>query len=34
MARPPRISNWLPWEQESVYFITEEDYRPGDGKKK
>jgi REP element-mobilizing transposase RayT len=22
MARPPRIPNWLPWEQESVYFIT------------
>ncbi len=21
MARPPRISNWLPWEQRSVYFI-------------
>jgi hypothetical protein len=22
MARPPRIPNWLPWEQSSVYFIT------------
>ena|ERR1044071_3666653 len=22
MARPPRIPNWLPWEQRSVYFIT------------
>jgi REP element-mobilizing transposase RayT len=22
MARPPRIPNWLPWGQESVYFIT------------
>jgi REP-associated tyrosine transposase len=22
MARPPRIPNWLSWEQESVYFIT------------
>jgi REP element-mobilizing transposase RayT len=22
MAHPPRIPNWLPWEQESVYFIT------------
>ena len=22
MARPPRIPNWLPWEQQSVYFIT------------
>src|SRR5437763_3470866 len=22
MARPPRIPNWLPWEQKSVYFIT------------
>ncbi|MFN2623881.1 MAG: transposase [Chthoniobacterales bacterium] len=20
--RPPRIPNWLPWEQQSVYFIT------------
>jgi REP element-mobilizing transposase RayT len=20
--RPPRIPNWLPWEQESVYFLT------------
>ena len=20
--RPPRIPNWLPWKQESVYFIT------------
>ena len=22
MARPPRIPNWLPWDQSSVYFIT------------
>jgi putative transposase len=22
MARPPRIPNWLPWQQESVYFVT------------
>ena len=22
MARAPRIPNWLPWEQSSVYFIT------------
>jgi REP element-mobilizing transposase RayT len=22
MARPPRIPNWLPWEQDTVYFIT------------
>jgi len=22
MAHPPRIPNWLPWEQETVYFIT------------
>jgi len=22
MARPPRIVNWLPWEQASVYFLT------------
>ena len=22
MARPPRIPNWLPWEQTLVYFIT------------
>jgi putative transposase len=22
MARPPRIPNWLPWEQRSVYFVT------------
>jgi REP element-mobilizing transposase RayT len=22
MARPPRIPNWLPWEQQTVYFIT------------
>lgn len=20
--RPPRIPNWLPWEQQSVYFVT------------
>jgi REP element-mobilizing transposase RayT len=20
--RPPRIPNWLPWEQETVYFLT------------
>jgi len=22
MSRPPRIPNWLPWEQSTVYFIT------------
>jgi REP element-mobilizing transposase RayT len=22
MARPPRIPNWLRWEQQTVYFIT------------
>ena len=22
MARPPRIPNWLPWEQQSVYLLT------------
>lgn len=22
MARPPRIPNWLPWEQSTIYFIT------------
>src|SRR6516225_4175526 len=22
MSRPPRISNWLPWEQSTVYFMT------------
>jgi putative transposase len=22
MSRPPRISNWLPWEQSTIYFIT------------
>jgi REP element-mobilizing transposase RayT len=22
MSRPPRIANWLPWEQSTVYFIT------------
>jgi REP element-mobilizing transposase RayT len=22
MSRPPRIPNWLPWEQETVYFLT------------
>ena len=20
--RPPRIPNWLPWEQETIYFLT------------
>jgi putative transposase len=22
MSRPPRIPNWLPWEQSTIYFIT------------
>jgi REP element-mobilizing transposase RayT len=22
MARPPRIPNWLPWQQTAVYFVT------------
>ena len=22
MARPPRISNWLPWEQSTIYVMT------------
>ena len=22
MSRPPRIPNWLPWEQRTIYFIT------------
>jgi hypothetical protein len=22
VSRPPRIPNWLPWEQETVYFLT------------
>jgi putative transposase len=22
MSRPPRIPNWLPWEQDTVYFMT------------
>ena len=22
MSRPPRIPNWLPWEQRTIYFMT------------
>ena len=22
MSRPPRIPNWLPWEQSTIYFLT------------